>query len=939
MKKKGLLLSFGLALCLSAGVAAGGGTVNAQTGYTFKDPRWTDEVEALATLQEGEFTVAVLGDTQKTIEYNPEMIENTMNYFVQNKERLNLQYVISVGDIVDDVDLELDGKADPDAQLTSAKRAYSILKENGVPFALTLGNHDYEDMAFNNRTMDMFNRYFPLSFYDGMETYAGSMNDTLENTYHYFNVGNQKYMIVVLGHNPTDEILDWANDVVAANGDRKTIVVTHGYLDGGGYAPLGPVPEYYSGGYGQRTPHGDHIWEKFVSRHENIFMVFCGHELGLDNDRIVRCDVYGEHGNIVHQFMTNPADIEYGGAGLTALFTFRKDGTVDVRYFCPTNGKYYNSASQFQFDVEDNLPENLSGKTTQNVINRGPLTENYIAYPEGDERFLSTADAFGGIKLFSDGVAPTENGGFIDYRFSAGENEVFRDARITITYQSQSRRGGIALATSKDGKNFSLYGSEDGISQSARLSGSVYTAKFVPTDSVSDSSDIYFRLIFLNGSVDNVRLQTLNVELSEIKVSDDQSGEFGVSLRFSDYAKFDVNEWSKEALYTHDLTVFDGYLGTGRCSDYAGARGTAIWKFVAPEGAEVEKLVFDATGRLTKGADSIPHEYSMRISYSFDGKEYVPFASEGVSSKTTFFYDLSSVANGREEIYLMLNLWGDYWHTAGLQTLNVRGSYRYSIEYHTGNGSCGDNPGTYSVDGREVALKDAIAPEYFTFGGWYLSEDFSDARVDAIPAGTFGKLDLYARYVPDSYSVSYHLNGGTNPAENEGYYYAYSGRKLADATRNGYRFAGWYTNAEFSGGIVSEIPAGTEEDVELYAEFVRIYKITFLTGGGELEDKPEYFTEEDEVDLPLPHREGYRFLGWYDKEYAVKYDKIEKGTTSPMIFYAKWEAQNDPEESVSKGKAKGCAGSASALTPFGAGIAFAVRKLRKKNWTGGNHEE
>lgn len=73
--------------------------------------------------------------------------------------------------------------------------------------------------------------------------------------------------------------------------------------------------------------------------------------------------------------------------------------------------------------------------------------------------------------------------------------------------------------------------------------------------------------------------------------------------------------------------------------------------------------------------------------------------------------------------------------------------------------------------------------------------------------------------IPSSYSVSYVLNGGVNAASNAASYSNDQGLTLAEPTRPGYAFDGWYENASFSGSAVTGIPAGSEGNKTFYAKW------------------------------------------------------------------------------------------------------------------------
>ena len=76
------------------------------------------------------------------------------------------------------------------------------------------------------------------------------------------------------------------------------------------------------------------------------------------------------------------------------------------------------------------------------------------------------------------------------------------------------------------------------------------------------------------------------------------------------------------------------------------------------------------------------------------------------------------------------------------------------------------------------------------------------------------KLVLHAGYF-----INYELNGGTNSSRNLPTYRVSSGAQLFAPGKYGYKFDGWFDNAEFSGTAISSIPAGIAKDYTLYAKW------------------------------------------------------------------------------------------------------------------------
>ena len=80
-------------------------------------------------------------------------------------------------------------------------------------------------------------------------------------------------------------------------------------------------------------------------------------------------------------------------------------------------------------------------------------------------------------------------------------------------------------------------------------------------------------------------------------------------------------------------------------------------------------------------------------------------------------------------------------------------------------------------------------------------------------------ITVTARWIAESYSIRYILNGGTNGENPGSYSYGTGVSGFADAVKPGYSFVGWYENADFSGNPVTSVPANRTGDITLYAKF------------------------------------------------------------------------------------------------------------------------
>ncbi|MBQ3735651.1 MAG: InlB B-repeat-containing protein, partial [Candidatus Methanomethylophilaceae archaeon] len=69
-----------------------------------------------------------------------------------------------------------------------------------------------------------------------------------------------------------------------------------------------------------------------------------------------------------------------------------------------------------------------------------------------------------------------------------------------------------------------------------------------------------------------------------------------------------------------------------------------------------------------------------------------------------------------------------------------------------------------------------------------------------------------------SYTVKYNVNGG-NAIDEKSFTKSTETFSLPDATRDGYKFLGWYGNADFTGDRITQVEKGTEKNIEVWAKW------------------------------------------------------------------------------------------------------------------------
>ncbi len=212
----------------------------------------------------------------------------------------------------------------------------------------------------------------------------------------------------------------------------------------------------------------------------------------------------------------------------------------------------------------------------------------------------------------------------------------------------------------------------------------------------------------------------------------------------------------------------------------------------------------------------------------------------------------------------------------------------YEIIYESNGGSYID-PQYYDI---ETTISNLPKPTKvgYVFAGWYQNSDFSGESTTAIETGTYGNIQLYAKWNVITYTVTFEVNGGNDVAsitytiESEGF-------ALTNPVKLGYTFDGWYKDNTFLTDAVDYVPQGSHNDMTLYAKWsCDDYTIQYESNGGSDISETVYTIETETFSLKAPTKTGYTFAGWYDNDTfeGAVITSIEKGSTGDKILYAKW---------------------------------------------------
>lgn len=305
------------------------------TGNYTQNISWFDD-----GLDEGnyKYSFCFVGDTQKVTYNEPEKLANIYDWIVANKTGRKIEHVFGLGDITD---------KSTDAEWTTAKT--QISKLNGVvPYSLVRGNHDGASKYNSTFGIDAYTKQFEGFYKTGQ----------IENSWKRLTIGEDKYLLMTLDWGAKDDVLTWASGIIEQYPDHKVIITTHAYLsEDGDVLNEDDADTPVSGERDQSNNNGDELWDKFISKHENIFLVVSGH---IAVDYVVMTQTVGEKGNTVTQILTNQQDHDerVGAAGVVTMLYFSEDGKeISVETYSTVHQKYFLKENQFKIDISSWVKE------------------------------------------------------------------------------------------------------------------------------------------------------------------------------------------------------------------------------------------------------------------------------------------------------------------------------------------------------------------------------------------------------------------------------------------------------------------------------------------------------------------------------------------------------------------------------------------------------
>lgn len=295
------------------------------------------------------FTLALLPDTQYYSLSYPGIYLAQVSWIVANVQSLQIPYVLHLGDIVDQ---------NTPLEWERATQAMGLL-EGVVPYTIAPGNHDLGPGGSASTRDTLLNQYFSYPRTAAWPTFGGAYQaGRLENTFHLFSAGGRDYIVLALEWGPRDEVIAWANQVMADHPDRYGVLVTHAYLNNDDLRyditdlahPQDFNPYQYDTAGGVND--GEQLWQKLVRKHAFV-LVLNGHVLGDGTGYLASVT---DKGNTCHQMLSNYQFRAEGGEGYMRLLEFQADQrTIKVLTYSPLYDRFLTEADQ-SFTITLDVP-------------------------------------------------------------------------------------------------------------------------------------------------------------------------------------------------------------------------------------------------------------------------------------------------------------------------------------------------------------------------------------------------------------------------------------------------------------------------------------------------------------------------------------------------------------------------------------------------------
>jgi hypothetical protein len=297
------------------------------------------------------FTIIFLPDTQYYTEEPQgnrgariDMFRAQTKWIADNRVSRNIVYVGHLGDCVQNGD-SIPGSA-KDIEWQRATTAIKTIEDadrtglpQGIPFGISVGNHDQTPNSSASGTTILYNQFFGSNHFAGRGYYGGHYGSNNDNFYDLFSASGIDFLVISFEFDQTGSFsapggaLDWGENLVRDNPGRKVIVMTH-------YA-MNETTSF--------SPQGQAIYDR-LKAYPNFCLMVCGHRHSSDGEAN-RVNIY--KGNMVYTLLSDYQARPGGGNGLLRIMEFDPGlNKISIKTYSPYVDRYETDPdSQFELSL------------------------------------------------------------------------------------------------------------------------------------------------------------------------------------------------------------------------------------------------------------------------------------------------------------------------------------------------------------------------------------------------------------------------------------------------------------------------------------------------------------------------------------------------------------------------------------------------------------
>lgn len=302
-----------------------------------------------------DFLIPVLPDTQNYAREAAgsgtavkEMWFSQTEWILTNRVSQNIPFVATLGDCVQNGEDSSEWRNATNAYYRLELPSRTLLSE-GLPYGVTVGNHDQEPNGDPDGTTTLYNLYFGSSHFSGKSYYGGHYSSNNDSWYAIFSAGGVEFIVISFEYGRYGSgILDWAANLLATYPNHRCIVLTHHAGDDN--SDVNATTTTFS-------TQGQAIYDA-LKVYPNFFLMLGGHVFNEGGEGR-RSDTFS--GRTVRTLVSDYQGRFNGGNGLMRLMYFSpSNNLVSVKTFSPYTGIYETDANS-QFTFSYNLQPNGAG--------------------------------------------------------------------------------------------------------------------------------------------------------------------------------------------------------------------------------------------------------------------------------------------------------------------------------------------------------------------------------------------------------------------------------------------------------------------------------------------------------------------------------------------------------------------------------------------------